>query len=97
MGQQIFRRIHAACAYCDRRHSTVTSTKDVVGRVAYDYELLRKKVKAEVTIDALNGECGQVSAVVRVIAERARQLEELRKPYEPHLQMRCGLYVACEK
>lgn len=45
-------------------------------------------------VDTLARKGWQVAAVVRIVAERARQLKEIRQSDEPHFQVRGKLYVS---
>ncbi len=55
----------------------MSGTINIVRRVADDDELHGRKREPYVAINARSGDGGQFTAVVRIVAERARQVKEI--------------------
>ncbi len=87
----------ATCRDGDGARAEVFGAGDVVGRVADDDELCGREFEIESAIDARGSQSGKVAAVVRIVAERARELKEIVQADDAHLEVRGEFDVARQK
>ena len=80
MRAQIVGAVHAAGADGDGASAKMPGTRNVVWRVADNYELRRLKFHPQVPRNALSGERRKIASIVRLFAEGARQSEESERP-----------------
>ena len=92
--QEIIRTVQPPGRDGDGARSEMARAGDVIRSIADDDKLRRAKVKIEMAIDALGGEGRKITAIMRIIAERARQLKEGRQIDEAQFQVRDGLDIA---